>query len=181
MNTDHLSALARMAATSDRHWNRLFEALRAEAPVDRICAAVKLDAYTAYLPRVAQIDAFAPLVGETGLYADREVSCTFDVIENGTPHLAAGGDWKTHPDLAFYAIVVKSNMKFPIALGGAPAVLNVWSAQADAFTPADLDALTPVAAELSRSPFQLELAPVGLSLRRVKDVVEARTRFAAAA
>lgn len=167
---------ARTAATSDAHWGRLFDALRAVWKVDRICAAMKLDAYTAYLPRVAQIDAFEPYVGGAGLYADREVSCTFNVIDEGLPYLATAEDWRAHPDLAFYSAVAKSNIKFPIALGGAPAVLNVWSETEDAFDAATVDTLAPVAAEISRSPFTPDLAPVGLALRQAKALMASRAQ-----
>jgi len=176
-----LTLTARAAATTNAHWARFFSALRAELPVDRICAALQLDAYTAYLPRVAQIDDFAPLVGGAGLYADREESCTFEVIGAGAPYLVKPEDWSTHADLAFYAPVAKSNMKFPIALGGAPAVLNLWSARPDAFDAADLARLSPIAAEISRSPFRADPAPVGLTLRAAKALPEARARLLHAA
>lgn len=175
-----LKFLARTAATSDAHWTRFFEALREEYKIDRICAAVKLDDYTAYLPRVAQVDAFEPFVGATGLYADREVSLTFRVIEDGLPYLAISSDWAEQPDLVFYSMVAKSNVKVPISLNGAPAVLNFWSASEDAFSEADVEALSELAAEVSRSPFQLELAPVGLSLRKVQEIIANRTQRAAA-
>ena len=181
MDIDGLTLLARTAATSDRHWTRFFNALRETTPVDRICAALQLDDYTAYLPRVAQTEPFEAMVGGAGLYADREVSCTFEAIERGLPYLVAAADWRAHPDLAFYSAVAKSNMKFPISLGGAPAVLNVWSAQPDAYTEADLAALDPVAAEISRSPFVLDLAPVGLALRQAKDLMQSRERLLDAA
>ncbi|MEM6491769.1 MAG: hypothetical protein AAF684_07725 [Pseudomonadota bacterium] len=181
MSEDQLTLLARMAATTDKHWATFFEALRVNHKVDRICAALQLDAYTAYLPRVAQIDGFEPIVGATGLYADREDSCTFEVIDRGLPYLVEPGDWSAHPDLAFYAPVAKSNMKFPIALGGAPAVLNLWSASAYAFTNTDLDRLAPVAAEVSRSPFRLDLAPVGLALRKTKALLASRDQHIKAA
>jgi len=179
MTESKLTLLARTAATSDAHWTRFYNALKVQYPVDRICAALRLDDYTAYLPRVAQTDAFVPFVGGTGLYADREVSCTFDVIENGLPYLVTASDWTAHPDLAFYSVVAKSNMKFPISLGGAPAVLNVWSATANAFDESHLAELGPVAAEISRSPFQLELDPVGLALRKAKALIESRQLHAA--
>ncbi|MEM8818963.1 MAG: hypothetical protein AAGE90_05480 [Pseudomonadota bacterium] len=179
MTDKDLVLLARTAATSETHWTRFFEALKSTVDVDRICVAVRLDAYTAYLPRVAQVDGFVPFVGAAGLYADRERSCTFDVIDGGLPFLAKDTDWVNHPDLAFYSVVAKSNMKFPISMGGAPAVLNIWSATAGAYSADDIDSLAPVAAEISRSPFQMELAPVGLALRKAKALMESRQKQAA--
>ena len=179
--THQLTLLARTAATSDTHWTRFFEGLRTDYKIDRICAALRLDQFTAYLPRVAQVEAFEPFVGGTGLYADREVSLTFRVIEEGLPYLATAEDWKEQPDLVFYSMVAKSNLKVPISLGGAPAVLNFWSEAEDAFSPADVEALSDLAAEVSRSPFQLDLAPVGLSLRKVQEIIANRSQRAKAA
>ncbi|MEM8838345.1 MAG: hypothetical protein AAGE89_09650, partial [Pseudomonadota bacterium] len=127
MNLEHLSRIARTALTSDAHYQRFFEALRTELPVDRLCAAVQLDPYTAYLPRVAQVDDLEPLLGNTGIYADREGSRTFQVIEEGVPYLVTEQDWTDHADLAFYAVAVSANMKFPVSFGGSPTVLNFWS------------------------------------------------------
>lgn len=180
MDEKKLTLLARTAAASDAHWTRFFDALNADIKVDRICAALRLDDYTAYLSRVAQIDSFEPFVGGTGLYADREVSCTFDVIDGGMPYLAADADWTTHPDLTFYSVVAKSNMKIPISLGGAPAVLNVWSSTQGAYNEDLLEQLAPIAAEISRSPFQLKLEPVGLALRKAKALMESRQQKLAA-
>ena len=174
MSNDALMRTARHAAASADHWNGFFQALRAELPVDRICAALQLDRYTAYLPLVAQDPELEPSLGGPGLYADRERSRTFDVIADGRPYLAAPSDWEAHPDLAFYAVAVRSNMKFPVSLGGHPTVLNLWSRQEDAFSPDDLSELEPVAAELSRSPFRLALAPVGLAMRKAKDLMASR-------
>ncbi len=173
-SNDALMRMARYAAASADHWDGFFQALRAELPVDRICAALQLDRYTAYLPLVAQKTDLEPFLGGAGLYADRERSRTFDVIAEGRPYLAAPQDWKVHPDLAFYAVAVRSNMKFPVSLGGYPTVLNLWSRQDDAFSPDDLTRLEPIAAELSRSPFQLAPEPVGLAMRNVKALMAAR-------
>ena len=174
MDIGGLSRAARFAAASPDHWTRFFEALRTDLPVDRICAALQLDRYTAYLPRVAQIPELDPLLGGEGLYADRETSRTFGVIAEGRPYLVTGEDWQAHPDLAFYGVAVRSNLKFPVSLGGYPAVLNLWSRQANAFTMAHRDALEPVAAEVSRSPFRLERTPVGLALRQAAALMKAR-------
>lgn len=180
MNIERLSQTARYAAKSDAHWTAFFEALHAELPVDRICAALQLDEYTAYLPRVAQVPELEPLLGSTGLYADRERSRTFDVISEGTPFIATTKDWEDHPDLAFYSVAVKANLKFPVSFGGHATVLNLWSRTEGAFTPEHLKALEPVAAELSRSPFVLELEPVGLSLRKVAALIASRQQALAA-
>ena len=181
-NADDLGRATRTAAVSDRHWAAFLRALQAGRPaIDRICAAVQLDAYTAYLPLVAQVDALEPYLGGAGLYADRERSCTFDVIAEGRPSLATEADWSEQPDLAFYAVAVRSNLKFPVSLGGHPTVLNLWSRERGAFDEEDLRALEPVAAELSRSAFRLDPAPVGLALRSTKALMASRERLRMAA
>lgn len=174
MTNDALMRTARYAAASADHWNGFFRELRAELPVDRICAALQLDRYTAYLPLVAQVADLESHLGGPGLYADRERSRTFDVIAEGRPYLATAGDWEAHPDLAFYAVVVRSNMKFPVSLGGHPTVLNLWSREENAFSQDDLARLEPIGAEVSRSPFRLTLDPVGLAMRKAKDLMASR-------
>jgi hypothetical protein len=180
-NLAGLSQLARVAATSQPHWQRLFEALRASIPaVDRICAALQVDRYTAYLPRVAQVPELDPLLGREGLFADRETSRVFEVLAEGEPYLVTEQDWNRHPDLAFYKVAVRSNLKFPVSLGGYPTVLNLWSRRPDAFDAGHIEALAPVAAELSRSPFRFDPVPVGLALRGLKELLETRARALAA-
>lgn len=169
-----LTALARTAATSLEHWQRLFDALRGFLPADRICAALQVDAYTAYLPLVAQVPELDPLLGRDGLFGDREQSRTFQVIAEGRPYLVKDADWQAHGDLAFYSVAVKSNMKFPVSLGGHPTIWNVWSRTRHAFTAQHLEQLADVAAELSRSPFRYEPVPIGLALRRAKQLADSR-------
>ncbi len=175
-----LIQLARTAAASPDHWRRFFEGLREAAQVDRICAALQVDPYTAYLPRVAQIPELDPYLGRDGLFADREVSRTFEVIAEGVPYLVKDDDWEKHPDLAFYGVVIKSNMKFPVSLGGYPTVWNVWSRTPNAFTEDHLQQFSEIAAEISRSPFLFEPIPIGLALRRAKELMEARMKALAA-
>lgn len=171
-----LIPLARTAATSHQHWQRFFDALRALLPIDRICAAMQVDRYTAYLPRVAQIQELDPFLGREGLFADREVSRTFEVLAEGRPYLVKDSDWESYPDLAFYGVAVRSNMKFPVSLAGYPTIWNVWSRTKRAFTESHLEELAEVAAELSRSPFRYEPLPIGLALRRAREVNESRAR-----
>lgn len=162
-----LNALARTAATSDAHWQRLFDALRDRLPaLDRICAALQIDAFTAYLTRVAQDAELDPILGREGLFADREQSRTFEVIADGVPYRVTDDDWPRHPDLAFYGVVMRSNLKLPVSFGGHPTVWNLWSRSRGAFGAEDAGMLIELAAELSRSPFVLRPLPVGLALRR---------------
>ena len=176
-----LAPLARTAATSASHWRRFFEALREAYPsVDRVCAALQVDPYTAYLTRVAQTADLDPILGGDGLFADREQSRTFEVIAEGAPYLVRDADWSAYSDLAGYAVVMKANMKFPVSFGGHPTVWNVWSRTAGAFTSAQLDDFAELAAELSRSPYVFAPIPVGLSLRRARDLAESRARALAA-
>ncbi|MBW4706362.1 hypothetical protein KX928_01020 [Roseobacter sp. YSTF-M11] len=174
MKIDKLVESARYAASSAALWANFLDRLREDLPVDRICAALRVDQYTAYLPRVAQIKELEPLLGGAGLYADREVSRTFDVIASGRPYLAAANDWFDYPDLAFYAVAVRSNIKLPVSFGGYPTVLNLWSREENAFTQDHLAQLAPIATAVSQSPFQLQLDPVGLALRRTKDLMTSR-------
>lgn len=174
MSLKNLERSAKYAASSPDRWQAFFERLREDLPVDRICAALRLDQYTAYLPLVAQIQDLEPYLGGAGLYADREHSRTLDVIAEGQPFLAQPGDWKSFPDLAFYSLAVNSNVKFPISLGGHPTVLNLWSRTENAFSENDVARLEPVADALSQSPFQLQLEPVGLALRKAKDLMASR-------
>lgn len=179
--TAHLSALARTAATTTAHWQRFFDALREGLPrLDRICAAVQIDPYTAYLPLVAQPPELDPILGRDGLFADREHSRTFEVIAAGLPHQVGDDEWQHHPDLAFYGVVMRANLKLPVALGGYPTVWNLWSRSPGAFGETDMDPLIALAGELSRSPFILQPLPVGLALRRSKTLTETRARDLAA-
>nr|WP_298373621.1 hypothetical protein [uncultured Halomonas sp.] len=175
MTSEALTHVVRSAAISNRHWERFFAALRAELPgIDRVCAALQLDPYTAYLPRVAQVPELTPYLGGIGLYADREESLTFEVLDAGHAYLATPADWNRYSDLAFYGVAVRSSMKFPVSLGSHPAVLNLWSREPDSFTPRHLHQLEPIVAKLGLSPFRLELAPVGLALRAAKALMQSR-------
>ena len=177
---DGLAPLARVAATSETHWTRLFDALRETLPaVDRICAALQEDAYTAYLTRVAQTADLDPILGRDGLYADRETSRTFGVIAEGAPYLVRDEDWAAYPDLAVYGVVMRSNIKIPVSLGGYPTVWNIWSRQPGAFTARHAEAFAGLGAELSRSPYLHRPIPIGLSLRRIKELGESRALAAA--
>lgn len=182
--TDHhsrLATIARTAATGEAHWQHFFGLLRDRLPaLDRICAALQIDAYTAYLPRVAQAAELDPLFGRDGLFADREQSKTFEVIAEGVPYLVRDEDWDRHPDLAFYGIVMRSNLKVPVSLGGHPTVWNLWSRGRNAFGDDDIATLVDLGGELSRSPFILRPLPVGLALRRAAHLMETRARALAA-
>lgn len=175
-----LVPLARTALTGERHWQALFEVLRRHLPVDRLCAAMQLDRYTAYLPRVAQVPELDPILGRDGLYGDREESKAFAVIEAGLPTLVAEHEWELYPDLQLYGVVMKENLKFPVSFGGHPAVVNLWSRTKGGLTAAHLEALADIMAEISRSPFRFEPVPVGLATRRAKELTESRARTLAA-
>ena len=172
-----IAPLARTAATTEGHWHRLFEALRQVIPsVDRICAALQVDSFTAYLARVAQPAELDAILGRDGLFADRERSRTFDVIAEGTPYLVRDEDWTSHSDLAAYSVVMRSNVKIPVSFGGYPTVWNIWSRKEAAFDTQHLRQLSEVAVSLSQSPYVYRPIPVGLSLRRLKELAESRAR-----
>lgn len=102
-------------------------------PVDRICAALQVDLYTAYLPLVAHVPELDPSLGRDGLFADREQSRTFQVIAEGRPYLVKDADWQAHADLAFYGMAVKWNMKelsrSPFRYEPVPIGLALWRAR----------------------------------------------------
>jgi hypothetical protein len=172
-----IASLARTAATTEAHWHRLFEALRQVVPsVDRICAALQVDSYTAYLARVAQPAELDAILGRDGLFADRERSRTFDVIAEGAPYLVRDEDWTNYSDLAAYSVVMRSNIKILVSFGGYPTVWNIWSRMPAAFDTEHLRQLSELAVSLSQSPYVHRPIPVGLSLRRLKELAESRTR-----
>jgi hypothetical protein len=172
-----LAPLVRTAATTEAHWQRLFDALRQVIPsVDRICAALQVDGYTAYLARVAQPAKLDPILGRDGLFADREQSRTFDVIAEGAPYLVRDEDWMKFSDLAAYSVVMRSNIKIPVSFGGHPTVWNIWSRESGAFSPQHLRELSDLAVNLSQSPYVHCPIPVGLSLRRIRELAESRMR-----
>lgn len=172
-----IALLARTAATTDAHWQRLFEALCQVVPsVDRICAALQVDSYTAYLARVAQPAELDAILGRDGLFADREQSRTFDVIAEGSPYLVRDEDWTNYSDLAAYSVVMRSNIKIPVSFGGYPTVWNIWSRKPAAFDTQHLQQLSELAISLSQSPYVHRPIPIGLSLRRLKELAESRAR-----
>jgi hypothetical protein len=177
----NLAPLARRAAASDADWRAFFEGLREAAPaIDRICAAVQLDPYTAYLAHVAQPADLDPILGRDGLYADRENSCAFQVIAAGAPYLVSDPDWALHADLAIYGVVMRSNLKVPVQFAGRPAVWNVWSRAPNVFDTTQVRALCALAEHLNQSPYAHRPIPVGLSLRRIKALGESRAQALAA-
>jgi hypothetical protein len=169
-----LRALARTAALSLAHWTRFFEALREVVPVDRICALLQLDPYTGFVARVAQVEELEPVLGGAGFYADREGSKAFEVIARGEAALVREEEWSRYPDLSFFWPTVRSNIKFPVSFGGWPAVWNVWSRTPQQYGDEDVLLLSPLAAELSLSPFRFEPYPVGLALRQLRQLQERR-------
>ncbi len=165
---------ARVAATSRRHWDCFFEGLRAVLPLDRICALVQVDAYTGLVARVAQVGDLEPMLGGAGVYLDRERSKAFEVLAAGQPALIGDEEWTRHADLQFFWPTLRSNIKILGSLGGWPTVLNIWSRLAHQYGAEDVVALAPVAAQLSRSPVQLERPPIGLALRQLRALQERR-------
>jgi hypothetical protein len=177
-----IALIARTALTGADHWQRLFEALRRRLPeLDRLCAAMRLDRYTAYLPLVAQPPELDPILGREGLYADREDSKAFEVIAGGLPALVREDEWARYADLQAYGVVMRSNLKVPVSFGGHPTVVNLWSRTAGAFAAGhEAGRLADALAEVGRSPFRFEPAPVGLALRRARELAESRARALAA-
>jgi len=165
--SDHLLTLAQTAPLSPAHWSRFFAGLRQEIPVDRICALLQADRYTGIVVRVAQEPELEAALGGEGFYADREHSKAFAVIAEGQPALVRPEEWTRYPDLQFFWPTLRSNLKFPVSLGGWAAVWNVWSRKPEQYTEADLERLRPLAAEVSRSPFRFEAPPVGLAIRQM--------------
>jgi hypothetical protein len=118
------------------------------------------------------------MLGGAGFYADREGSKAFAVIAAGEPAVIADEEWSRYPDLSFFWPTVNSNLKFPVSLGGWPAVWNLWSRTQGQYTPRDLELFRPVTAELSRSPFRFEAYPIGLALRQFRELQERRAALA---
>ena len=175
-HSQRLLSMARSAALSPAHWARFFAALQEIIPVDRICALLQLDPYTGFVARVAQVPELEPVLGGAGLYADREGSKAFEAIASGEPALVREAEWPRYPDLAFFWPKLKANIKFPVSFGGWPAVWNVWSRTPDQYGGDEVALLSPLAAELSHSPFRLELPPVGLALRQLRELQKRRGR-----
>ena len=165
--SNHVLALAQRAPLSPSHWDRFFAALRQELSLDRTCLWLFLDRNVGIVVRLAQTPELeAKFVGE-GLYEDRKDSKLSAVIAGGAPMLVDADEWPHYLDLMAYWPSLQSNLKFPVSLGGWPAVWNLWSTRPNQYTDAHVERLQPVALELSRSPFQFEPAPVRLAIRQM--------------
>lgn len=163
----NLFKLAQTAPLSSAHWNRFFLALRQEMPVDRICALLRMDRYTGVVVRVAQRDDLEVALGGESLFEDRDNSRVFKVIGDGEAIIVRPDEWSRFPDLQFFWPTLQSNLKFPLSLGGWPAVWNVWSILPNQYTQADVDRLQPLAAEMSGAAFRFEAGPVRLAIRQM--------------
>ncbi len=167
LTSNYALALAQSAPLSPNHWDRLFAALRQELTLDRTCLWLFLDRGTEIVVRLAQTPELEAKFAGEGLYEDRKDSKLSAVIAGGAPALVDADEWPHYPDLMAYWPSLQSNLKFPLSLGGWPAVWNLWSTRPNQYTDAHVERLQPLALALSRSPFQFEPDPVRLAIRQM--------------
>lgn len=167
LTSNSMLALALTAPLSPNHWDRFFATLRQEMSVDRTCLWLFLDRNAGIVARLAQTPELEARFAGEGLYEDRKDSKLAAVIASGAPARVHPDEWLRYPDLTGFWPGLQSNLKFPLSLGGRPAVWNLWSTRPNQYTDADVERLRPVALELSRSPFQFEPAPVRLAIRQM--------------
>lgn len=167
LTSNHLLALAQTAPLSPDHWDRFFAALREEISLDRACLWLFLDRNTGIVVRLAQTPELEARFAGEDLYEVRKDSKLSAVIASGEPALVRAEDWPRYPDLMSYWPSLQSSLKFPLSLGGWPAVWNLWSTRPNQYTDTHVERLRPLAQELSRSPFQFDPAPVRLATREM--------------
>ncbi len=167
LTSNHVLALAQRAPLSPNHWDRFFAALRQELTLDRTCLWLFMERNTWIVVRLAQTPELEAKFAGESLYEDRKDSKLSAVIASGAPARARPDEWLHYPDLMVYWPSLQSNLKFPLSLGGWPAVWDLWSTRPNQYTDAHVERLQPVGLELSRSPFQFEPAPVRLAIRQM--------------
>jgi hypothetical protein len=143
-------------------------------PLDRICLLLRLDASIGIVTRLEQAAGVAAAFTAETLYEDRPDSKAFEVIAAGEPVVVGPEEWLRYPDLRSVCPTLRSNIKLPLSLGGWPGVWSLWSAEPNCYTRADLDTLRPLAAAMSRSPFQFDPAPVRLAIRQMRVLQQVR-------
>ncbi len=163
----HVLALAQTAPLSPTHWDRFFAALRQEFTLDRTCLWLFMERNTGIVVRLAQTPELEARYAGEGLYEDRKDCKLSAVIAGRAPARVRPDEWLHYPDLMVYWPSLRSNLKFPLSLGGWPAVWNLWSTRPNQYTDAHVERLQPLALALSRSPFQFEPAPVRLAIRQM--------------
>ncbi len=167
LTSNHVLALAQTAPLSPTHWDRFFAALRQEMPLDRTCLWLFMDRNSGIVVRLAQTLQLEARFAREGLYEDRKHSKLSAVIASGAPTLVHADEWPHYPDLMIYWPSLQSNLKFPLSLGGWPALWDLWTTRPSEYTDAHVEGLQPLVLELSRSPFQFDPAPVRLAIRQM--------------